>query len=69
VFLHPGQNTTSLNIGDSGKIFSVKWFDPRNGGDLQNGPVESVTANGFVKLGIPPSNPEMDWVVLLQIEN
>jgi hypothetical protein len=66
IYLHPGQKTTLVNLAESGKTFSVQWFDPRNGGDLQNGTVESVTGKGLVNLGNPPANPEMDWVVLLK---
>jgi hypothetical protein len=69
VYLHPGELTTSLNLGNSGKTFFVKWFDPRNGGDLQNGSVESVSANGVVSLGQPPRELKMDWVILVQAKN
>ena len=44
----------------------VKWFDPRNGGDLQNGSKTSVKAEGIVALGRPPSEIEKDWVILVE---
>jgi hypothetical protein len=58
--------TTSINIGDSGKEFSVNWYNPREGGELQEGSVKSVQAKGTVKLGFPPAEKEKDWVVLLK---
>ena len=66
VYLPMEVETTSLDLGDSGKTFSIKWFDPRKGGKLQNGSVESVQANGEVALGLPPSDREKDWVVLVK---
>lgn len=69
VYLHPGKETTSLNLGDSGKSFSIKWYDPRNGGDLMEGSVKSVNANGTVALGNPPQDNDKDWVVLVRQQN
>ncbi len=66
VYLHPGQQTTTLNIGNSGKEFSVRWFDPRNGGTLQKGSIEKLNATGTVKLGLAPKDTAMDWVVLVE---
>ena len=55
----------TINLGDSGNEFEVKWFDPRNGGELQNGSTTSIVTNGMVSLGIPPSNIDKDWVVIV----
>ena len=45
--------------------FNVRWFDPRNGGALQNGNVASVTGGSVRSLGNPPNNPGLDWAVLV----
>lgn len=66
VYLPMTVETTSINIGDSGKEFSVNWYNPREGGELQEGSVKSVQAKGTVKLGFPPAEKEKDWVVLLK---
>ena len=56
-----------LNLGDSEKLFEIKWYDPRSGGDLQQGSVSAVkVTNGLVKLGVPPSAPQKDWVILVK---
>ena len=68
VFIHPGMETTSIDLGDSGKTFSVYWYNPRAGGELQEGSVKSVTAKGLVALGYPPSEREKDWGVLIRAE-
>jgi hypothetical protein len=65
VYLKSGQQTTSINLGDSGEEFQIRWFDPRNGGELQNGSLEHVKATGTVALGLAPDMQDMDWVVLL----
>jgi hypothetical protein len=66
LYLPAGLKTTTINLGDTGDEFSVKWFDPRNGGELQSGSFESVMARGFVPVGFPPDEREKDWVVLIQ---
>ncbi len=49
----------------NGKTFTVKWFDPVNGGSLING--KDVKAkSGFVSLGNPPKNFTQDWVVIVK---
>ena len=66
VYLHPGKETTSLNLGNSGKSFTIQWYDPRNGGDLMDGSVKTVNASGTVALGNPPKDKDKDWVVLIR---
>jgi hypothetical protein len=57
--------TTDLTLTD-GKNYSVRWFDPRNGGSLQKGSVLTVSGPGPVSLGLPPSSSGMDWVALVR---
>ena len=66
VYLPPGAETTSLNIGNPGNTFTVQWYDPRQGGALQNGSIKKVKGGSLVDLGVPPSDESEDWVVLLQ---
>ena len=47
--------------------FSVRWFNPRTGGDLIDGNPETVSGGGTnVSLGAPPNTSNQDWVVLLK---
>ncbi len=66
VYLKSGQETTSLYLGDSGDEYTIKWFDPRNGGEPQTGSIPQVVANGIVEIGLPPGEQEMDWVAIVK---
>ena len=46
--------------------FEVPWFDPRLGGALKCGSVETVSGPGVVLLGAAPDNPDADWVVVVR---
>ena len=47
--------------------YSVHWFDPRHGGGLQPGAVEVIDGDGTRGIGLPPGDPDLDWVVLLRV--
>lgn len=51
---------------DSDKTFSVKWFNPRQGGELINGSISEIKGTGVVGLGNPPEKNEKDWVAVIQ---
>ena len=55
-----------LDLTSVGGKYTVKWYDPRNGGDLQNGSIQSISGGSAPSLGTPPNNPEKDWVVLVR---
>jgi hypothetical protein len=61
----PGGETTDLDLGSSGGRYTVRWYNPRRGGDLQAGSVKSVQGPGRQQIGSPPSEPEKDWVALV----
>ncbi|QCW99561.1 DUF5060 domain-containing protein [Aggregatimonas sangjinii] len=66
VFLPMGLKTASIDLGDSGNVFTINWYDPRNGGAMQSGSIKEVQANGAVSLGVAPTDNDKDWVVLLR---
>lgn len=66
VYAEHNADNIMLHLGNSGKTFQVKWFDPRNGGALQNGSIATVSATGVVHLGMPPSQRNKDWVILVK---
>jgi len=65
VYLPQGISTTRLSLV-SEKEFSVKWFNPRQGGNFQTGNIKSVKGPGKVNLGMPPENDGKDWVAVVQ---
>ena len=65
VFLPEGGAAT-LDLSEASGTFELRWFDPRNGGDLQRGSIDSVEGGGSCSLGEAPSDAEEDWVVLVR---
>ncbi len=57
---------SQLNLKELDGKYSVKWFDPRKGGSLQDGTVKSIEGSGMQSLGTAPNNPEKDWVVVIR---
>jgi len=62
----PNGGTTNLNLTGVSGTFDVRWFDPRNGGDLEVGTVAAVTGGGQRSIGQPPGSTTSDWVVLVR---
>jgi Putative collagen-binding domain of a collagenase len=66
------RSTTStsdgINLDGFTGTYSVKWYNPRSGGSLQNGSIASIVADGndFVSFGNPPRSDGKDWVVLIK---
>jgi hypothetical protein len=60
-----GQRKLNLN-GAKGKTFTVRWFDPRIGGDLVVGSVSTVSGGSVESLGDPPTELNNDWAVRVQ---
>jgi len=63
VFLPEG-GSTELTLAEGS--YSVAWYDPRNGGALQVGTVETVDGPGAQSLGEPPADADKDWAVLVR---
>lgn len=66
VYLPSGEDNCNIQL-NSQEAFTVKWFNPREGGELQDGSVTKIKGPGSVKIGTPPGNAREDWVVLVQI--
>lgn len=66
VYLKNG-GTSNLNITGAANTYSVKWYNPRTGGALQNGTVAEVNGPGNVSIGQPPSETGQDWAALVSV--
>jgi hypothetical protein len=65
VYLPAGTQNAKINLSGD-KTFSIKWFNPRDGGEMQAGTVATAQGKGFQSVGNPPSETEKDWVVVMQ---
>lgn len=59
-------STANLDLRNVQGSFSVKWFNPREGGKMLTGKVKSITGGKISGLGEPPSSPKEDWLVVVQ---
>lgn len=59
---------TSIDLSGTDKTFSVSWFNPQEGGNLQSGSITSVEGGKKVSLGNPPEGRDKDWLVLVRAE-
>lgn len=51
--------------GQKGK-YEILWFDPRKGGDLQQGSIQRIQGNEESDIGNPPSDENLDWAILIR---
>ena len=58
----------SLDLSGQSGNYSVQWYNPREGGKLEQGSVEQVVGPGIVDLGNPPDDSSEDWVALIESE-
>ena len=65
VYLRDGGDV-KLDLAQAAGTYDVRWFDPRNGGVLQLGAVTSVSGGESVSPGLPPTDPNKDWAILLR---
>ena len=69
-YLPSANGNPTLDIGNTSDTYTVKWYDPRNGGSLVDGTVTSITSNGSLQnVGAPPNSTTSDWVVLATNDN
>jgi len=62
----PNGGTTEIDLSEAQGEFSIKWYDPRHGGELQNGSAAGIEGGASRLLGDPPNEPAKDWAVLIR---
>lgn len=60
----PEGGTTNLNLVAGS--YTVQWYNPRAGGELQKGSVTNVTGPGTVSLGKALNDTNKDWVIFVK---
>jgi len=63
VYLPRGGNA-SLLLADG--LYSVRWYNPRAGGPLLPGSLQSIRGPGVRAIGTPPADPDKDWLALVR---
>jgi len=64
VYLPAGTQNATLQV-DTERPLSVEWFNPREGGEVQQGSITSLEGKGPKSLGHPPAETQKDWVVVV----
>lgn len=59
-------NTSNIDLTNESGEFTVEWFNPITGGDLQKGSVKSLKGGKVVELGKAPKGNSQDWVVIVR---
>lgn len=62
----PRGGSAELNLTNVAGQFTVSWFDPRSGGPLKRGAVSSIRGGAPSSLGMPPSDPDEDWLAVVR---
>ncbi len=62
----PNGGSSDLDLSPVAGSYSVKWFNPREGGKLRKGSVRKVKGGGKVALGTPPSDSNEDWIAIVR---
>jgi len=55
-----------LDLRDTMDSFDIQWYNPREGGEIQNGSIKQLTPGNMVNIGLPPADPDKDWVALIK---
>jgi hypothetical protein len=67
VYLKEG-GSPKLDLANATGNFTVRWYDPRHGGELRESNVTAVSGGSQVSLGNPPEETDKDWAVIVQRE-
>ncbi|MEM9420845.1 MAG: DUF5060 domain-containing protein [Planctomycetota bacterium] len=68
VLVKDASKPAQLDLTGQSGSFSVQWYNPREGGDLQSGAATSLSGGDWRDLGAPPADAGRDWVVLIMAE-
>jgi len=63
----PVGGTTDLDLRAEGsRSWTVLWYDPRNGGKLQEGTVRTIHSPAVANIGLPPRDEGEDWLAIIR---
>ena len=58
--------SADLDLSKTRGRYSVNWYNPRSGGNLQNGTVKTINGEKKVNIGLPPDSNTEDWLVIIR---
>ena len=61
----PEGGTTDINLTGYPGSYTVQWYDPWNGGALQDGTITTIDGDGISNIGLPPHTSNEQWVALI----
>ncbi len=64
----PFGGAVNLDLREQTGTFQIDWYNPRSGGDLQKGSIQTVEGGGMVSLGLAPASEGSDWAILVRKE-
>lgn len=62
----PHGGPVRIDLAGYSGTYTVRWYDPRQGGALQTGSITRIEGAKAVALGQPPSSGDADWVILIR---
>ncbi|WP_255727697.1 DUF5060 domain-containing protein [Rhodohalobacter sulfatireducens] len=62
----PDFTEAGLDLTDATGQYQIRWFNPFEGGPLQEGSVDQISGGNQQSLGVPPSRLNEDWVLLVE---
>jgi hypothetical protein len=61
----PNGGSNTLDVGEQKVNLTIKWYNPRTGGELLDGSVKNISGTGKNSIGTAPTMPDEDWVVFV----
>lgn len=65
----PHGGSTKIDLTAAQGEFRVRWYNPRTGGQLQQGSTRQLQGGTSVSIGQPPADHELDWLAVIRKEN
>ena len=62
----PFARDAELDLSNQAGNFSIQWYDPRTGGDLQNAERTILVGGTKQSIGESPSDSDKDWVAIIR---
>ncbi|MBN2350207.1 MAG: DUF5060 domain-containing protein [Bacteroidales bacterium] len=62
----PFWQKTIINLSAVSGTYTIKWYNPRTGGELIRGSVSGIKGGSDQDIGQPPADTHLDWVAIIQ---